>query len=396
LGNGLGVTSFYRVSSSQNVAGRLVAGAQDNASLYYDGTSWSTIFGGDGMDNYLNPDNDQEVVGGSQYGNFYFSNDNGVSNFGIYPNINGEIGEWTTPIIADYVNPGTLYAGFQNVVKSIDNGNTWTSISNFTTSTGVSVELSALAVGVSNPNVLVAARRVRYEYSEPGTLYVTTNGGTTWNDRTAGIPDSLYYTSVEVNRQNANIIYVTMAGFSAGNKVFMSSNSGVTWQNISYNLPNIPVNCIKNIPGTNKLMAATDIGVYTLDAGATTWVMYNLGLPNVIVSDIEFNQVLNKVYVSTFGRGIWATDLNVIASLKDIKEEIEADLYPTINKGSFTIDLKGENVELEIVDICGRKVYAETLKGHQKHDVALVLSSGKYFAKLTSEKGAGVKSFVVE
>jgi hypothetical protein len=106
--------------------------------------------------------------------------------------------------------------------------------------------------------------------------------------------------------------------------------------------------------------------------------------------------VLNKVYVSTFGRGIWATDLNVIASLKDTKEEIEADLYPTINNGSFTIDLKGENVKLEIVDICGRRVYIETLKGHQKHDVMLVLSSGKYFAKLTSDKGSGVKSFLVE
>lgn len=28
------------------------------------------------------------------------------------------------------------------------------------------------------------------------------------------------------------------------------------------------------------------------------------GLPNVIVSDIEFNQALNKINVSTFGRGI--------------------------------------------------------------------------------------------
>lgn len=401
LSNGLGITSFYRLSSSKNTTGRLVAGAQDNASSYYDGNSWSTIFGGDGMDNYLNPDNDQEIIGSSQYGYFYYSDDNGVSELGIYPNILGEYGEWTTPIIADYTNPGTLFVGFENVVKSIDNGSTWTSISNFSTTSGVSIELSALAVGVSNPNVLVAARRVRYEYSEPGALFVTTNGGVTWNDRTAGIPDSLYYTSVEVNRQNANTIYVTLAGFSAGNKIFMSSNSGVTWQNISYNLPNIPVNCVKNIPGTNKLIAATDIGVYTLEAGATSWVMYNLGLPNVIVSDIEFNQVLNKVYVSTFGRGIWATDLNVVAAVPDKNVEIGAELFPTINKGKFTIAFKDNNLQLEsitltVTDITGRTVQELQLYGQSVYSIDLQLKSGKYFAQLNGKGVRGAKSFIVE
>lgn len=401
LGNGLGVTSFYRLSSSKNATGRLVAGAQDNASLYYDGTSWSTIFGGDGMDNYLNPDNDQEVVGSSQYGSFYYSNDNGVTNVGINPNINGEIGEWTTPIISDYVNPGTLFTGFQNVMKSVDYGSSWTSISNFTTQTGVSVELSALAVGESNPDVLVAARRVRYEYGEPGALYVSTDGGATWNDRTAGIPDSLYYTSVEVNRQNASEIFISMAGFSVGNKIFKSSNSGVAWQNISYNLPNIPVNCVKNIPGTNKLMAATDIGVYTLDANSSTWVMYSLGLPNVIVSDIEFNQALNKVYVSTFGRGIWASDLDVVASMNENKEELGAELYPTINKGQFSIVLKDENLKnevfsLTVTDITGRTVSQMKLQGQYRYAINIRLSSGKYFAKLNGNGLCGAKSFIVE
>ncbi len=401
LGNGLGITSFYRLSSSKNGRGRLVAGAQDNASLYYDGISWSTIFGGDGMDNYLDPDNDQAIIGASQYGGFYYSNDNGLTNSGINPNVNGEIGEWTTPIISDYTNPGTLFVGFQNVMKSVDYGNSWTSISGFTTQTGLAVELSALAVGVSNPDVIVAARRVRYEYGEPSTLYVTTDGGSNWNDRTAGIPDSIYYTSVEVNRQNANEIYITMAGFSAGNKIFKSMNSGVAWQNISYNLPNIPVNCVKNIPGTNKLMVATDIGIYTLDAGSTTWVMYNLGLPNVIVSDIEFNQALNKVYISTFGRGIWSTDLDVVAAVKENKEEFVAELFPTLNNGKFTIALKNKNVQLEafnltVTDITGRTIKQIRLEGNSSYLIDLNLSSGEYFAQLKGKGIRGVRSFIVQ
>jgi hypothetical protein len=49
ISDGLAITSFYRLSSSRNTTGRMAAGAQDNATFYFDGTGWSTIFGGDGM-----------------------------------------------------------------------------------------------------------------------------------------------------------------------------------------------------------------------------------------------------------------------------------------------------------------------------------------------------------
>jgi hypothetical protein len=53
IGNGLQATSFYRISSSKTSSGELLAGAQDNGSFYFDGTQWHTIYGGDGMDNYI-------------------------------------------------------------------------------------------------------------------------------------------------------------------------------------------------------------------------------------------------------------------------------------------------------------------------------------------------------
>lgn len=88
ISSGMNITSFYRLSSSRNTTGRLAAGAQDNATFYYDGSSWNTIFGGDGMDNYLDPVDDNIVIGSSQYGNFYVSNDGGNSNIGAFVNVN--------------------------------------------------------------------------------------------------------------------------------------------------------------------------------------------------------------------------------------------------------------------------------------------------------------------
>jgi photosystem II stability/assembly factor-like uncharacterized protein len=400
LGNGMGVTSFYRLSSSKNATGRIAAGSQDNATFYFDGNSWSCIFGGDGMDNYLDPLDDNVVLGSSQFGNFYYSTDNGFSSLGFYPNVNNELGEWTTPVIADYTQPGTFYVGFENVVKSVDNGNTWQAISNFPTATGNAVELSALAVGVSNPNVLVAARRVRYEYNEPGALFVSTNGGASWIDRTAGLPDSLYFTSAEVDRQNANNIYVTTAGFINGQKIFMSNNSGSTWQNITYNLPNIPVNCVKNVPNTSMLLAATDIGVYKLDSASTTWVLYSQGLPNVITSDIEFNEATNKIYVATFGRGIWETDLNTLTGISQQQATASnIKIYPTINNGSFTLDLsaiKKEIVSMIVLDALGKKVFEQEVESNQKNNVQLNLAKGLYYIKLQGENYLGSTAIIIQ
>lgn len=394
LNDGRQVTSFYRVSSSKNSDGTIVAGAQDNSTFYYDGgiTGWSALFGGDGMDNYIDP-NSSLVVGSSQYGNFYSTTDGGFSTNYLNANINGEEAEWTTPVIADYNVPGLLYIGFENVVKSPDGGNTWTSLSPLPSSFNPN-EISALAVAPNNSQVLYAAKRVRYEFNIPGIVYRSGNGGVTWTDITAGLPDSLYYTSVEINPANSSTAYISIAGFETGLKIYMTNNNGSTWQNISYNLPNLPVNCVKSLPGGTKLLAATDIGIYMLDSGSVNWVSVSNGLPNVIVSDIEINQALNKIYVSTFGRGIWEADLNtIITNINSDKTTSQMLLYPSINNGNFMVASTAEAM-LTIVDIMGRKLFDQQLK-EGKQSISCNLPSGKYFAKFNTLKSSEVHPFVV-
>ncbi len=401
LNSGMQITSFYRLSSSRNATGRLVAGAQDNAMFYYKGGAWSTIFGGDGMDNYLDPLNNNNVIGASQYGNFDVSTNNGTSSSGPNTNPAGEASEWTTPIVADYSNSGVLYIGNENVVKSTDNGNTWTSLATIFTNTSSSTntEISAMAVSKTNSLVIYAARRVRYEYALPGLIFKTTNGGTSFTNVTNNLPDSLYYTGIEVNETNPNIAYVCMAGFSVGNKVYTTTNGGATWQNISYNLPNIPVNCVKQIPGTNNIMVATDIGVYVLTGSTTNWVNNSLGLPNVIVSDIEFNVPLNKTYVSTFGRGIWETSYSLLTTVGNNENAnlYNFNLFPSINNGKFSISFdEGVNEKtIEVVDVMGKLVYKQILK-EEKIDLNLNLASGAYYVKIISKDRSGVKKFIVD
>lgn len=403
ISNGMNITSFYRLSSSRNATGRLAAGAQDNATFYYDGSSWNTIFGGDGMDNYLDPIDDNKVIGASQYGNFYISQDNGFSTIWSNVNVNSENGEWVSPIIADYNNYGILYVGLTNVNKSTDGGDTWNALTPLPSNGIYDNEVCALAVANSNSNVIYAARRIRFEYNSPSGIFRSGDGGSSWTEITVGLPDTIYYTSMDISQTDANTMYVSLAGFVATEKVYKTSNGGSTWQNISYNLPNIPVNCIKTIPGSNQVIIATDLGVYLLNSITNTWTSISAGLPNVIITDIEFNEALDKIYISTFGRGIWENTLSSltvgITDKKSVDPEIE--LFPSLNNGSFTIHLLQENsatelLNLEVVDITGKQVFKTSLTGKTTYNETLNLPSGMYFARLKGKNVTGVKSFIVK
>lgn len=400
MNDNIQVTSFYRLSSSKTSTEQVVAGAQDNASFYFNAGNWSTIFGGDGMDNCLNPSSPNEIIGSSQYGNFKYSNDNGNSSFAPFTNVNNEQAEWTTPIIADYNTPGVMYIGNENIVKSTDGGQSWSPLATLYTNslTLQNTEISALAISNSNSQVLYAARRVRYENGLNGIVFKTTDGGTTFTNVTNNLPDSLYYTSIEINATNENIVYVSMAGFTAANKVYTTINGGATWQNISYNLPNLPVNCIKQIPGTNHLMIATDIGVYILYSGTTTWVNNSFGLPNVIVTDIEFNAALNKIYISTFGRGIWESNISIITGTKELTPTMyNYNLYPTVNSGTFNLvfdDSQNEKL-IEVIDVMGKIVHTQKTNS-DKLKLSLNLSSGIYYIRTHCKNTLGVKKIIVE
>ncbi len=401
VSNGMQVTSFYRLSSDKTNTGRLIAGAQDNGSIYFDGNNWHTVFGGDGMDNFLDPFDTNFILGSCQYGTFCISFDNGNS-CNYFMITSDENCEWTTPLIADYNQPNTLYAGCTNVYRSDDNGYSWYPLSPLPSNGIYDNEIAVMAVAYTNSNVIYVARRIRYEYNSPANVYKTNNGGNSWIDITSNLPDSLYITSIDVSQTDENTVFVTFAGFTENTKVYKTTDGGLTWQNISYNLPNIPVNCIKTIPANNTLVIATDIGIYILDNVNNLWINQSSNLPNVIISDIEFNESLDKIYISTFGRGIWETELSSLVKINEVHQlKFDIELFPNPNNGTFTITMKEPSIQneffnLEIIDITGKKICNTKLSGKNKYSIRQPLLPGLYFAKIYNTNFSGIRNFIVE
>jgi hypothetical protein len=117
--------------------------------------------------------------------------------------------------------------------------------------------------------------------------------------------------AIDPKDSTGKTIYFTTLGFF-GAQVEIISPDTITGSP-SGDLPNIPANSIifdSEFP--NILYLGTDIGVFQSRNGGTNWTEIGAGsLPNVPVSHLDVFQAagVKKLRASTYGRGVWETDL---------------------------------------------------------------------------------------
>ncbi len=297
ISDGLQILQIYRITNSVNNPEMNITGNQDNGTILRSSSDWYEVYGGDGMECFIDYNNDDIIYASMQRGSLLKSTNGGSSFTSIKPDVDDD-GAWITPFIMHPVIPDIIYSGYKDVYKSINGGSSWTKISDSLTG---GVNLNALAVASSNDNYIYASARNK--------IWKTNDGGETWTDISDGIP-SLYITYIAVSESDPNKVWVTLSGYSDGNKVYYSPNGGQSWLNYSEGLPNAPANCIiYEKSSNNALYAGTDIGVYYRDRSMSQWVDYSDNLPNVIVNDLAIHYGAGKLRAGTYGRGLWETDL---------------------------------------------------------------------------------------
>jgi hypothetical protein len=316
LGSGMGITQFYRLGCASDDSSRIIAGCQDNGTKLKDGDSFRNIRVGDGMDCLIDYSDSDVMYASIPYGTILRSLNNGRNFSGIRPP--GSYGNWVTPFVQHPSAPATLFAAMNEVYKTTNRGDNWTTISDFKIPDKKALHFIALAP--SNPDVIYTGRG-------DGLFKVTTDGGLSWHDISR--PVDLWITSIAVSPHNPDLIYITLSGYTENEKVYRSTNAGNTWENISGNLPNVPFNiivCETNTP--NRIYAGCDIGVFYRDDTQDDWIKYSEGLPNTVVSDLEIHYGSKMLRASTYGRGLWQAEL--------IETEINAEIYGDTNVCSGT------------------------------------------------------------
>jgi photosystem II stability/assembly factor-like uncharacterized protein len=319
LSNGLGISQVYRMGLSVTNADRVLAGLQDNSTKKLINGAWSeAVPTGDGFESIVDYNNSNIMYTSSYYGNLMKSTNGGTNWTDITLNDGtgaDEQGPWLTPYVMHPTTSTTLLMGKSQVYQTIDGGTTWTRLSTLPAASGQQV--SAIAYAPSNPQTIYVATNT----NSGNRVYKTTNGGTTWsqivgatltNSGTGASTPTQFISGLAVHPFKPQQVWITQSGYTAGNKVWTTTDGGTTWSNSSGTLPNIPANCIVYQNGSNDgLYIGTDVGVFYRDNDETDWVPYQNGLPNVVVNELEISYSDKKLWAATYGRGLWNTDMNM-------------------------------------------------------------------------------------
>lgn len=295
--DGLEITQWYRIAGFENNPYLIIGGTQDNGcNKWIGGSTMLHILGADGMDCIIDHTYSNIMYYSSQNGELRKSIDGGSSYTEIWPD--SAKGSWVTPFIMHPNNSSIIYGGYDSVHKSTDGGNSWTS--------KVVDGRGAMAIGINYPG------RVYASFQDD--IWMSNDGANTWTPISAGLPGmGIAITFITVNPDQSSEVFVTLAGYDIGQKVYKSINAGSTWTNISGTLPNVPMNCIVyedcNGSPDDALYVGTDIGVFYRNGTMSDWIPFRNGLPTVPVFDMEINYTIGMIRAGTYGRGIWESDL---------------------------------------------------------------------------------------
>jgi len=323
--NGMCLTMSYGMDKADDGSNRIGIGNQDNGykvRTNSSGSDFHHITGGDGFKCALFP--------GDPSTSFFTSNGSvvKVTNDGSNRNVIDTFWNWGMSVVCHNTNDDIVLVGRDNIIRrTVNGGSNWTTINNVG---GV----HAISSCPSNNSRFYSCGRVNTSwFNNSNRAFMSADIGATWVDLSTthnSFPAGGRFTDITPTPTNSRKVYMTKGGFDDGNKVFYLNEIGPTgtWTNISGSLPNVPAHCIA-VADNGDLYVGTSIGVFYRSNTMTDWMPYSNNLPNVTVTDIKLDHALNKIYVSTWGRGVWQANMsnNICVSNMYIYSDQEGDKF---------------------------------------------------------------------
>ena len=329
--NSTEVGQFYAINVDNQTPYNVYGGLQDNGVWMGPHNSlenkrwnmtgqypWKGILGGDGMEVQIDNRNPNIVFTGSQFG-FYVRLDLDTGRRKSIKPIH-ELGNspfrfnWQTPILLSPHSQDVIYLGSNFLHKSSNQGDDWQTISKDLTSGGKkgNVPYGTITTISESP----VKEGVLYTGSDDGLVYVSKNSGKTWKNISGNLPKELWVSNVYASNHDEKVVYLSLDGYRWDNfspYLFQSKDYGKTWQSISSNLPDSPINVvIEDNVNEDILYVGNDHGVYiSLDQGKT-WEPFNKGLTSAAVHDLVIQEEKQHLLVGTHGRSIYLADIALI------------------------------------------------------------------------------------
>jgi photosystem II stability/assembly factor-like uncharacterized protein len=324
-------TQSYHLAVAADDERRLSTGLQDNGSIRTwtantdptDLTQWNQYFGGDGHEQLIDYTDHDVYYECFQVGNCHRHEDlNGTSKLVTFGSTHSTRITTDAPIALDPNNPRIVYFGGNVLDRSVNQGTSFNQISppgDYLTGP-VPPDENDLGPFYANEYATISwiapaktASKTVYIGTDTGRVWKTTDLGAHWTELSGnGLPQR-WVNAIVVDPTDAQHVYAAFSGYREGYdaaNVFETTDGGLTWTNISANLPNAPVEMIIYDQPRDQLYAATDFGVFSLRDNQQTWARLGTDLPNTSILDVKLSGDGRAIFAATFGRGVWRLPVN--------------------------------------------------------------------------------------
>ena len=306
---GLVTRQFYSVANDPVNHNRVYGGQQDNGTIYRSdagGTSWSSFSGGDGFACAVVPTAPSIAFSTIQNGVVLRT----VTAGSLYrvvertpPYEKDELTPFYSSIEVDPRTPSTIYTASYRVWKSTTEGDGWVPLPTKLTGDAVwpaDAYIRVIAIAKNDPRVMMVATG-----SPRRKIYRTTNGGSMWSDVTSNLPPGRTILKIDIDPHDMQHAFAALAG-TTGPSVYMTSDGGTTWQARATGLPSFSAQTVRFDPtDSNTIYAGTDVGVYRSTDSGSTWDRFGTGMPAVSVYDVDPTADGAILRAATHGRGAW-------------------------------------------------------------------------------------------
>ncbi len=239
---------------------------------------------------------------------------------------------WTPVLVSSSIEPAALYLGTQYVMKTVDGGLHWETISPDLTGAAADSHVagdeksgSATSASPTNEN----AKRLGYGVvftiapsplnrdliwtgSDTGLIHLTRDSGKNWKDVSPrGLSDWSKISLIEASHFDPAVAYAAVDRARLDDQtpyIYRTRDYGATWQLITDGIgaPAFLRSVREDSERRGLLFAGTEFGVYVSFDDGDHWQSLQLNLPSSSVRDLAIHG--DDLIAATFGRSFWILD----------------------------------------------------------------------------------------
>ena len=306
----------------------------------------------------------------------------------------------------DFINKQALDSNFGIIYSNAGSGKVraYHNWDDFVSGTQGSVKDTYIIDNLGNN---LSALTVSPFQTQSSTLYAGTDNGQLWKIKDAQNPNTQIKEQVIWDEfsgsisdiefgEDENHIFVTFYNYGI-ESIFYSNDGGENWLKKEGDLPDLPVyNILQSPLDKDEVIIGTELGVWftnNFSSDNPSWKQANAGMKDVRVTDMDLRKGDNKVFISTYGLGIFSgifQDSEPTFAINSTTKSLEILVG---EKKSFDVDYKVYNDFDDEIVFTLENTPDESIVSYSPSKKIAVNSDGKLTVELEIDKDTNVGNY---